>query len=102
VTTTAKVMSSQPSEYDERDRYIAFTFLDEAGTPHKAKRTLKRPESPPSPNDEVEIIYLRGSPEKARLVVERSWTWPIIALGMIVIAVVWSILTYRRMEAGKF
>jgi hypothetical protein len=81
---------------------LAFQFRDETGKTHFVKKAISTSLGPFAPGDTVDVIYFTGTPERARLVSERSWFWPAILLGVVAFALVWLFVTYKRMEAGKF
>lgn len=101
VTTTATVLSVEPSQYEKNNLYLNMRFVDENGKQQFVKRTVGPRVGPIAPNDEVEVIYV-GSPEKARLVAERTWFWPIVFFIMVGTVLIWSFVSYRRLDAGKF
>lgn len=94
-------MSVKPSQYEPDDLYIQLVFTEESGKLQSTKRTVHSRLGPVKPGDDVEIIYLSGTPDRARLVAEQNFLWPVIFFGMIGIALLWMLVTYRRMEAGK-
>jgi hypothetical protein len=103
-TAQAHIDRVEASAYEKkRDLYIAFNFTDEAGKNHFVKRTVSKYRAGPiEPGQSVEVIYFKGTPERARLVSERSFYWPAIFLGMLGFGLIWTFVTYKRMEAGKF
>lgn len=100
-TATAEVQSVEPSSYEKEDHFLTLSFDDHQGTFHRIKRTVRGKLGPFTQGQKVEVIYLPGAGDRARLLAERSFIWPAIFLGMIGFAVIWSLVTYRRMEAGK-
>lgn len=101
-TVTANVMQTAPSIYKKDAVSITLHFKDEQGADHLVKRTVNRKLGTFENGQQVQMIYLPAVPEKARLIAERSFVWPFIFFGMIGVVVIWSFVTYRRMEAGKF
>ena len=92
-TTTAHISSVEPSSYRSGGYFLNFSFTDAQGAAQRVKRTVRTALGPFKQGETVEVIYLEGNPEQARLVSERSFVWPAIFFGMIGFAVLWTFVT---------
>lgn len=99
---TASITQVRPSQYEKDEVYLSMTTTDEDGKYQRINRTIRDRHGPFTVGDELKLVYFRGAIKRARLATERSFKWPIIMLIMVGAVVVWSLVTYRRLEAGKF
>lgn len=100
-TAMARVQNVQPSEYREKSQYVRLLITDGAGDVQTLRITVKRPNPPLKPGDEIEVIYPAGVLDKAKPVSERSFL-PLILLACgIVAGIIWCMVAIRRVDAGK-
>ena len=85
----------------KNDVFLTLAATDEDGKTQRINHMVHDQHGPFTVGDEVELVYFRGAIDRARLAFERSFIWPVVLFIMIGFAVLWTIVTDRRMEAGS-
>ena len=98
--TTAEVMSVAPSDRGDDYRFVTFVLKDDAGRVVRCKRSISIRNRDIAVGRTVQVEYLPRQPEKARLVDERNLIWPCILAGLIAIAALWVLITWREFHAS--
>lgn len=89
IETTAEIAAVEPSVHDESDRLLTYFVTDESGERVRVKRSVSASLGPFAPQQQIDVVYLSGKAERARLAAERNWVWPAIFLGMIGVGAAW-------------
>lgn len=98
IETTGEVASVEPSLHSKNGLYVSFFMQDDAGQRQRIKRTVSKDLGPFTIGQQVDVIYLAGSADNARLVAERSWFWPLVFFVMLGAIVVWVVVVWLQTE----
>ena len=89
IESTAEIAAVAPSVHDKRDVLLTYFVTAESGERVRVKRSVSASLGPFAPQQQVDVVYLSDSVDRARLVAERSWLWPSVFISMIGVTAAW-------------